>query len=68
MKPVENHMVALPQPELDFECNCPHSYYEVIGIEDYDESVLTFKVRCVDCYSIGYVEASVKIEDEVEWH
>ena len=68
MKPVENHMVALPQPELDHEEKCDHSYpYDILDVHDYDESTITFEVKCPDCGKIGYVEGSIKLDYDVEW-
>jgi hypothetical protein len=68
MKPVENHMVALPQPELDHEERCDCSFdYDIIDIHDYDEETITFEVKCRDCNKRGYVEGSIKLDYDVEW-
>ncbi len=68
MSGIENHMVALPQPELDCEPKCYHEYgYDVIDIQDYDESCITFIIKCQSCGRTGFVEGSIKIEEEPEW-
>jgi len=66
---IENHMVALPQPELDHEERCDHAYgFEILGVHDYDESTIVFEVKCVDCDKVGYIEGSINLRDsEVEW-
>ena len=66
MKPVENHMVALPQPELDKEAKCNHEFYNVISIQDWDESSIWFEIQCQDCGKIGYANGSITLE-EMEW-
>ena len=62
-------MVDLPQPELDTEEECYHSYpYDILDIHDYDESTVVFEVRCPDCGKIGHVEGAVQLEYDVEWN
>ena len=69
MRKQGNHMVDLPQPELDTEEECYHSYpYDILDIHDYDESTVVFEVRCPDCGKIGHVEGAVQLEYDVEWN
>lgn len=67
MSGIENHMVALPQPELDYEPTCNHEYYDIVNIHDYDESKITFHIKCKECWHEGYVEAKIHDYDEPEW-
>ena len=68
MKKQGNHMVDLPQPELDTEEECDHSYpYDLLDVHDYDETTIVFEVRCPDCGKIGFVEGSVTILQDVDW-
>lgn len=67
MKKQGNHMVDLPQPELDTEEECDHDGYDIMDIQDYDDETITFEVRCRDCHKMGYVEGSIQLDYEVEW-
>ena len=67
MRKQGNHMVDLPQPELDTEEECYHEYhYDIIDVQDYDETTIVFQVQCIDCKKVGYVEGSLTLYD-VEW-
>tara|TARA_Y100000004_G_scaffold186754_1_gene238656 strand:+ start:2936 stop:3154 length:219 start_codon:yes stop_codon:yes gene_type:complete len=70
MRKQGNHMVDLPQPELDYEEECEHVDYDILGVHDYDEATIVFEVRCRDCGTIGYIEGSIKLNGngyDVEW-
>ena len=68
MSGIENHMVALPQPELDCEPKCYHEHYDVVSVHDYDEANITFNIKCQDCGKTGFVEAKILAKyDEPEW-
>ena len=67
MKKQGNHMVDLPQPELDKAVNCAHfSPPHIEDIQDFDETCITFIVICQDCGEIGYVEGTIDL-GMVEW-
>jgi hypothetical protein len=54
MEPIENHMVSLPQPELDEEVKCDHSDIHHISVECYgDGTTISFAVECCICGAIG---------------
>jgi len=55
MEPIENHMVSLPQPELDEEVKCDHSDIHHTGIEDIysDGSHISFVIECCICGAEG---------------
>ena len=69
MKKQGNHMVDLPQQELDTEEECKHEYhYDILGVQDYDETNIVFEVQCADCKKLGYVEGSITLYyNDVEW-
>jgi hypothetical protein len=76
MRKQGNHMVDLPQPELDYEEECEHVDYDILGVHDYDvdynlaDATIVFEVRCRDCGTIGYIEGSIKLNGngyDVEW-
>ena len=67
MKKQGNHMVDLPQPELDEEAKCNHEFYNFISIQDWDETNIFFEVQCQDCGKIGYAEGSITLYEYVEW-
>jgi hypothetical protein len=76
MKKQGNHMVDLPQPELDYEEECEHVDYDILGVHDalpdYNlaDATIVFEVRCRDCGTIGYIEGSIKLNGngyDVEW-
>ena len=61
MRKQGNHMVDLPQPELDYEEKCEHVDYDILNVLDYDEATIVFEVQCRDCGTIGYIEGSIKL-------
>tara|TARA_R100000005_G_C4798436_1_gene91415 strand:- start:245 stop:469 length:225 start_codon:yes stop_codon:yes gene_type:complete len=71
MRKQGNHMVDLPQPELDTEEECDYACeeYDIIGIQDYNEFTIVYEVQCVDCHRVGYVEGSITwdLDKGVEW-
>lgn len=68
MKQIENHMVALPQPELDYEVKCNHRFTPHIEeILDYDECSIVFKVKCQECGVEGTAEGEIKLLHDVDW-
>ena len=67
MRKQGNHMVDLPQPELDTEEKCKHEYhYNIIDVHYYDEATVVFQIQCVDCEKIGYIEGDITLYD-AEW-
>ena len=61
MRDIENHMVALPQPELEYEPKCDHSNIQHIAVECYgDGTHIDFKIRCCDCGAEGYRLYTIK--------
>ena len=68
MRKQGNHMVDVPQPELDSAYECDHDGgFDIIGIHDYNEFVIVYEVQCVDCHRVGYVEGSITYDLDVEW-
>ena len=54
MEPIENHMVSLPQPELDEEVKCDNSDIHNTSIECYgDGSHISFVIECCICGAEG---------------
>ena len=44
-----NHMVDLPQPELDSEPHCDHNCYDIEGVYEYiSHEEICFKIICRD--------------------
>ena len=58
---IENHMVALPQPELDHEPECDHYDIQHREVECYgDGTHITFRVTCCICGAEGHREYDIK--------
>ena len=58
---IENHMVALPQPELEHEPECDHSDIQHLNVECFgDGTYIDFRIRCCDCGAEGYRLYTIK--------
>ena len=62
---IENHMVALPQPELDREYSCDHEEWSIVEIGDRNEEYIVFKIICDICGHEGYRSYEMKFYDMV---
>ena len=61
MRDIENHMVALPQPELEHEPKCDHSNIQHLNVECFgDGTYIDFRIRCCDCGAEGYRLYTIK--------
>ena len=69
MRKQGNHMVDLPQPELDSEPHCYHNCYDIEGVYEYiSHEEICFKIKCRDCDTEGYVYATIDLDrGDEEW-
>ena len=65
MRDIENHMVALPQPELDYEPECDCEEWSIVKIEDINEDYVDFRIVCDNCNKEGYRSYEMKFIDMV---
>ena len=63
-----NHMVDLPQPELDKEVKCEHEDYVIEDLYELRTASTVLEVVCSDCGTMGimimYADDRVA---EIEW-
>ena len=62
---IENHMVALPQPELDREPRCNHEEWSIVEISDWNEEYIVFTIVCDICGHAGNRSYDMKFYDMV---
>jgi hypothetical protein len=65
MRDIENHMVALSQPELEYEPKCDCKEWSIVKIEDFNEDYVDFKIVCDICNKEGYRSYELKFIDMV---
>ena len=63
MRDIENPMVALPQPELEYEPECDHEEWSIVEIADFNEDYVDFAIVCDNCNKAGYRSSELKFID-----
>lgn len=63
-----NHMIDLPQPELDNELQCKHEAPVAEDVIDFSVFSVTLEITCGDCGHTGTMTMYANDENaEIEW-